>query len=154
MYRAYLRRTGRPAATQKRLSPVGAEDSMFAAAVVALAGPRREHEQELCTLSLATAALVGRERHEGARLGIELSPAASILACPVHDDDEGVLLDLVIEPLPRVEADQDGAALVAGVEDDRRSAAVGSLDLGQVPAPHAPIVTGPESRGTPVRLGP
>jgi hypothetical protein len=48
-----------------------------------------------------------------------------------------VLLDLVIaELLPGLEADEDGASLVFALEDDRRAAAPGSLDLGQIPRFH------------------
>jgi hypothetical protein len=87
--------------------------------------------------------LVGIERGHRADAGLELLAAALDPRAPVDDDDERVLLHLVIaELLSGEEPDQHGAALLGRVEDDRRATPVGGLDLGQLPAPHAAILTG------------
>ena len=61
----------------------------------------------------------------------------------IDDDEERVLLHLVIsELLSGQQPDQDGTALVGGMQDDRRSTSVRRLDLRQSPAAHETILSG------------
>jgi hypothetical protein len=105
---------------------------------VALAGPGREQEQDLGALVAAhRVPFVGLEMRERARPRVDLLVACANSRPPVDHEHPGVLLDLVIaELLPGLEADEDGASLVFALEVDRRAAAPGSLDLGQIPRFH------------------
>src|SRR5919109_23099 len=73
---------------------------------------------------------------------------------PVHHEQPGVLVDLVVaELLAGVEADEDGSRLLPRVEHDRAPAAFRSLELEEVPALHRGDPNRPPDRGTPaVRL--
>jgi hypothetical protein len=109
---------------------------------MALAGPGREQEEDLGTSVAAHGVpFVGLEVRERARPGVDLLAARSNPRPPVDHEHPGVLLDLVIaELLPRLEPDEHGASLVFAHEDDGRAAALGSLDLGQIPRFHGAAV--------------
>ena len=75
--------------------------------------------------------------------GVERLAGGLDLRRAVDDDEERMLLDLVIaELLPGQQPDQDGAALVGGMQDDGRSTSVRRLDLRQSPAAHETILSG------------
>src|SRR5262249_1790219 len=113
-------------------------------AVVTLAGPRGEHQQDLRPrLARDDVPLVRVERDHGADAGFELVAARLDLGCSVDDDEKRVLLHLVVaELLPRKQSDQDGPARLRGMQDDGGSTSVRRLDLRQSPAAHGTILTG------------
>ncbi len=105
---------------------------------MALAGPRRQQEEELrAFLARDEVPLVGLEVHERSDRSLDRVGRGADPGRTLDDDDPGVLLDLVVaELLARFEADQDGARLVLAQQDDRRAASLRRHDLGQPPGLH------------------
>ena len=83
-------------------------------------------------------ALVGVEPEDRAVPRRHLLNARLHIDGTVDHDEQRRLLDLVVaQALPGLQADQDRARLsVLGVQDDRRAASLGRVDLHQVPALH------------------
>ena len=90
---------------------------------MALAGPRRQHQEDLrARVAPDGAPLVGIEGDHRSGGRFQRLSGRLDLRGAVDDDEERVLLDLVIsELLSGQQPDQDGAALVGGMEDDGRS---------------------------------
>jgi len=111
---------------------------------MAVPGPRRQHQQDLRSgVARHDVSLVRIKRDHRAHARVERLARGLDLRRAVHDDEERMLLDLVIaELLPGQQPDQDGSALVGGMQDDGRSASVRGLDLWQSPAAHKAILTG------------
>src|SRR5262249_21295735 len=117
-----------------------AEDALGlpVASVVALSGPRCEHEQDACSVPCGDrATLVRVEREEAARVALDGLAAALDTDRTVHDGDEGPFLHLVVaELLTGIERDQDRTRCRVGPQDDGRATAARRVDLAQVPALH------------------
>src|SRR5207247_3860699 len=108
------------------------------AAVVALAGPRREDEQNARTVDRGDRpTLVHVEGEEAARPALDGLAAAVDANRAVDDGDERPLLHLVVaELLARIESDQHGTSRIVRAQPDGRPTAAGRFDLAQVPALH------------------
>ena len=134
IWRSYQRRLAR-----QRWSAGARSARPLAAAVVALAGPRREQQQDRGRprRSRPSAARPGRSGRACRASASTDSPPARIRTLALEHGHPGVLLHLVVaELLARVEHDQHRAGLVAGVDDDRIARAGRRLDLHQVPGLH------------------
>jgi hypothetical protein len=82
-------------------------------------------------------ALIRLEAHQRPGRGLDLLVAGAERDRAVDHDHPGVLLHLVVpELLACGQADEHGAGLVVALEDDRRPAPVGSLDLTEPPRLH------------------
>ena len=105
---------------------------------MAFTGPRGEEEQQARTaVAPHGMTLAGLEEEEAARHGLDRLPSCGHTRVAGDEENEGVLLHLVLtELLSGLEADQDRAGLVLRLQHERGAASSGSLELGQIPAPH------------------
>ena len=103
--------------------------------VVALAGPRREQEQDpRAVVGRDRPALVGVKPRENSGACIDRLAARLEPHLTVKDDDPRTLVHLMVaERLSGIQADQHRARLVVRLHDDRRAASARRVELAQVP---------------------
>ena len=133
VYRSYQRRLARDE-TRRRAS------ERVRAAVVALAGPRREQQEDACAVVARERVALIRveaEQHSGCRRRT-VSPPAEIRTRSLEHGHPGVLLHLVVaeHSVPAFSTITHRARLVARMDDHRISRARRRFDLDQVPALH------------------
>jgi trans-aconitate methyltransferase len=115
---------------------------LFLFAEVPGPGPGRQQQENLrSAVAPDRMAFVRLEVGERARGSLDLAVGARHPYGAFDDEEPGVLLDLMVaELLPRIEADEDRPRLVLALQDDRRTGARRSRDLGEPPALHsAPV---------------